>query len=228
MELIPNLHLIQGGRSNIYLWLGEGGPLLIDSGMPNDGAIIETYLQEIGVALDSIKAIFITHTDVDHAGSVSRLQAKSGARVYASAEAAKLLTKGKSPKHMPRLVQLFIDVFMKYKPVPVEVIRIVEDNEVFREDSDWRAIATPGHTMDHISFYSITNGILFAGDALNTRDNRLGSTEKRITADWEAAVRSAKRLLVLHPAVIACGHGKPFVNYEAAAILILYRELEKM
>lgn len=228
MELIPSLHLIEGGRSNIYLWLGDGGPLLVDAGMPGDRAIIERYLQDIGVELASIAAIFVTHTDLDHVGSLSRLQAKSGAKVYASAEATRLLTKGKSPRHMPWLVQLFIDVFMKYKPVSIDAIRTVEDNEEFQKDSDWRVIATPGHTMDHIAYYSVTNGILFAGDALNTRDNQLGSTPKRITADWGEAVQSAKRLLVLHPAVIACGHGRPFVNHEAAAVLMLYRELEKL
>jgi len=196
--------------------------------MPNDAEIIEAYLKDTGIDLESIKAILITHTDLDHVGSVFRLQAKSGAKIYASAQAAKLLTTGKAPRHMPWFVQLIIDVFMKFKPVPIEVIRVVEDKELVRDGSDWRAIATPGHTLDHTSYYSAINGILFAGDALNTRNNYLGSTPKRITANWDAAVRSAKRLLVLHPAVIACGHGRPFVGHEAASVFILYRELDKM
>lgn len=220
--------MIEGGRSNIYLWLGDGGPLLVDTGMPNNAGIIEAYLTDIGLRIDAIEAILITHADLDHVGSVSRLQAKSGAKIYASAGTAELLTKGRSPRHMPWLIQLFIDVFMKYKPVKPELIRIIEDNERFQNGSDWRAIATPGHTMDHTAYYSINNGILFAGDALNTRNDRLGSTPKRITADWDSAVRSARRLLALHPGVIACGHGRPFVDFDAASVFMLGRELDNI
>jgi len=227
MELIPNLHMIEGQRSNIYLWLGDGGPILVDAGMPNDRDKIVSYIAEIGLKLAELKAIFITHADLDHAGSAASIQAQSGATVYAGSETATFLKKGKSPNHMPLLVQLVIDQFMSYPRLPSEVLQIVGDTDTVLESFDWQALATPGHTLDHYAFYSPTYGILFAGDALSTRGDRLQGTPKRITADWNAAIDSAKRLLLLHAATIACGHGRPFINYDANIPIMLYRELDQ-
>ena len=227
MELIPNLHMIEGQRSNIYLWLGDGGPIMVDAGMPNDKDKIVRYIAEIGLKLAELKAIFITHADLDHAGSAASIQAQSGATVYAGFETATFLKKGKSPKHMPLLVQLVIDHLMSYPRLPSGILQIVGDTDTVLDSSDWQALATPGHTLDHFSFYSPANGILFAGDALSTRDDRLQGTPKRITADWNAAIDSAKRLLLFHAATIACGHGRPFINYDANIPIMLYRELDQ-
>ncbi len=94
------------------------------------------------------------------------------------------------------------------------------------ELGDWRALATPGHSPDHYSFASETYGILFAGDALNTRGGRLQNSQKRATADPEAARESALRLLRLHPALIACGHGRPTLAQDAADLMTLQRQLQ--
>lgn len=63
------------------------------------------------------------------------------------------------------------------------------------------------------------------GDALNTRRDRLNCSEERISADIDAARQSARRLLRLTPAVIACGHGRPFLEHSAGDILMLDRAL---
>ena len=225
MEIVPYLHLISGQRSNIYLWLGDGGPLMVDAGMPKDQKAIISYLSKISLPVTALKAIFITHADLDHIGAAAAVQTQSGAKLYCGSLTATLLQNGKFPKHMPWLVQFIIDNFMSYEPVSEAAVQLLVDGESMVESSDWQALASPGHTMDHFSLYSKVNGILFAGDALSTRDNRLQCTPKRITADWGEAVSSARRLLVRHPGVFACGHGEPFVNYEASDVMSLYREL---
>lgn len=226
MELLPNLHWIEGRASNIYLWAGEQGLLLVDTGMPGDAKRIDKYLGKIGREVSDIKAILISHADYDHAGCAALVQERSGASVYAGSESAGLLIQGKSPQHMPALVQFVLDRFFDYRPVPAEAIEIVFDGERVEELGDWRALATPGHSTDHHSFSSETHGILFAGDALNTRGGRLQNSQKRITADPEAARESALRLLRLHPAVIACGHGKPTLSHNAADLIALQRGLQ--
>jgi glyoxylase-like metal-dependent hydrolase (beta-lactamase superfamily II) len=89
-----------------------------------------------------------------------------------------------------------------------------------------QALATPGHTLDHFSFYHPATGVLFAGDAVNTRNGRLQHTPRRITADQTAADRSARRLLALAPAVFACGHGTPLVGSDEN-IRALLNELQE-
>ena len=198
---------------------------MVDAGMPGDVKRIDRYLGKIGRDVSDIRAILISHADYDHAGSVAVVQERSGAAVYAGSESAGLLSQGKSPKHMPAPVQFVVDRFFTYRPVPAEAIKIVSDGEQIEELGDWRALATPGHCPDHHAFASEAHGILFAGDALNTRGGRLQNSQKRVTADPEAARQSALRLLRLHPAVIACGHGKPTLSHKAEDLMALQREL---
>jgi glyoxylase-like metal-dependent hydrolase (beta-lactamase superfamily II) len=147
--------------------------------------------------------------------------------VYTGATTAELLSIGKSPQHMPRLIQFVLDRFMGYPLVPMAAIQVVRDGDILPVLGGLHVLATPGHTLDHHSFFSPTTGVLFAGDALNTRDDRLQSTPKRITADETAARQSALRLLELTPSVIACGHGAPMSNPSSSDLMALTNALER-
>lgn len=225
MELLSNLHWIEGQASNVYLWRSGRGLIMVDTGMPGDTNKILNYLPEHGFKPQDVLAILITHADIDHAGGAAALSARCEAPILASPETTRLLAKGKSPKHLPRIAQFVTDHFFGYKPVPGEQLRLVEDGQRLPEFEEWQAIATPGHCSDHFSFYSPGHGVVFAGDALNTRDDKLGLSAKRVTADQSLAAQSARRLLELTPAVIACGHGRPFVDHDAADIMLVYRQL---
>ena len=227
MEFLPGLHWIEGKQSNIYLWESEEGFLLIDTGVAGDADKILNYIEEMGHQPKDVTAILITHADIDHAGGAAILQAHTGSIVYTGSQTAELLSEGKSPKHMPRVVQFIVDNFMGYTPVPADVIQVIAEGEIIPELEELRIVATPGHTLDHHSFCSDMHGILFTGDALSMRGDRLKNTPKRITADHEAARQSAMRLLRLHPAVFACGHGRPLQNHDANEIMTLYRQLDQ-
>jgi glyoxylase-like metal-dependent hydrolase (beta-lactamase superfamily II) len=225
MQLLPNFFWIEGRASNIYLWQAEAGLLMVDTGMPGDTEKILAYMTANGLDKQGVFAILITHADIDHAGGAAALADRFQAPIYASAATAGYLATGKSPKHLPRLVQFISDRFFGYKPVAGNRVRIVADGQRVPELENWQALATPGHCDDHFSFYSPTHGVLFAGDALNTRGDTLGLGAKRITADQPQAARSARRLLALTPAVLACGHGRPFVHHDAADIMMLFQQL---
>ncbi len=227
MELQSNIYWLDGGASNLYLCVAEDGLTLIDTGMPGRHKLVFEKITALGYALADLKRILITHADIDHAGSAAVIQRETGATVLAGPETAELLRQGKSPKHMPRLAQFILDRFFKYKPVPTTAIQIIHDGAELPVLNQLRALATPGHTLDHFSFYSPATGVLFAGDALNTRNGRLNCTPKRITADQAAATRSAIRLLDLAPALIACGHGRPMNNHSSDDLMQLYKTLRE-
>lgn len=224
-EILPNLHWIEGRASNIYLWIGEDGLALFDTGMAGDADKILDYVAKIGRHSTDLNAILITHADMDHAGGAARLHARTGAPVYAGKETAGYIKDGLSPPHLPKWVQFLMDRFFKYPPVPTTAVRQFTAGGSLPELEDWQVLASPGHTMDHHSFYNQRHGILLAGDALNTRRDRLNCSEKRATADMAAARQSARRLLRLTPAVIACGHGRPFTDHSAGDIMMLDRAL---
>ncbi len=124
------------------------------------------------------------------------------------------------------IVQL-IPLFPTAKAPRAGEVVVTADGDVLPLLGGLHVLATPGHTPDHFSFYSPTLGVLFAGDALNTRNGRLQATPPSITADPDAARRSALRLLALAPAVIACGHGKPFIGHSADDVMSLFNELRQ-
>ncbi len=222
MQIQPDVHWIEGRSSNVYLLAEEDGLTLIDAGMPGDYDVIMAAVEALQPA--KLKQILVTHADIDHVGSLARVQAATNATVFAGAETTVLLPQGRSPEHLPRLIQWFINTFIKYKKVDAASITTFSDADEIPVWGGLRVMATPGHTPDHFSFFSPAKGILFAGDALDTRDGRLHRTPARITADEEAANLSAIRLLELAPATIACGHGEPMSGHNMGDLMDVFNE----
>lgn len=208
-QIAPDIFWLDGGASNLYLCVEDQGVTLIDAGMPRREKLVWAALAQLGRAPTELKHIIITHADLDHAGSTAVLQRDSGATVYASRETAALLPHGRSPRHLPAIAHFFASL-MKYTAVPTAAIQTIQDGQTLPILGGLQVIATPGHTPDHLSLYHPTTGVLFAGDALNSRNNTLQMTPRAITADMQAARQSALRLLHLNPTLIACGHGRPY------------------
>lgn len=209
MKIQDNVYWLDIGQVNCYLCRDEDGYTLIDAATPRRVDDILAALQTFGGADARLVRILLTHADLDHAGSLAAVRERTDATVYAGAATAALLAEGRSPKHMPAVAQFVVDHVMRYGRVEPAHVHIIADGDVLPVLGGLRVIASPGHTPDHFAFYSPSTGILFAGDALNTRENRLQPSPPRITADSVAADASARRLLELQPTLIACGHGAP-------------------
>lgn len=227
MEISPNVHWLETSSSNVYLIVEPPNIVLIDTGMPKQQQAIFKLLNSLGYQPTDLTHILVTHADMDHVGSLAALQEASRARVLAGSASAELIVRGKSPKHMPAVVQWIIDTFIKYGSVSKDKITIFQDGETLPFLGGLQVLATPGHTLDHFSFFSPVAGVLFVGDALNTRDGRINLTPPRITADKTAARHSGIRLLQLSPAVIACGHGTPSTKHTVDDLMHIFNSLRK-
>ncbi len=227
MQIRPDVTLIEGRASNLYLCVDDSGLVLVDSGMPGDRKRVLGEIERLGFQPDQLTHILITHADIDHAGSLAALQEASGAAVYCGALTAQFLQEGKSPEHLPSYLQWFTNLFISYPPIDASCLRVIEDGDELPLLGGLRALATPGHTMDHFSFFCPASGVLFAGDTLHTRNNRLQRSQKRITADEPAADASAIRLLELAPAVFACGHGAPKDDQGSEELMMLFNQLRE-
>lgn len=224
MQLSPHIHWIEGINANVYLGLSPGGLTLFDTGMPGSDRVdgIANYLERLGRRLDDITRIVITHADIDHAGNVASLLAKTDAIVYAGEACFELMRNGRSPQHLPGLIQALSDRFFRYPPVTTEKYFLIRDGETLPFMDGLRVLATPGHTPDHFSFYHPPSGVCIVGDALNTRRGRLQLSPKPISADYAAVVASARKLAQLPTAVYACGHGPPLDQFTFADLINLF------
>ena len=225
MEIVPRLHWFAGRASNVYIWIGQSGLILADTGSPGDAKKIAGYIRDIGYQPTDISTILITHADYDHAGGAAYLQSMSDATVFAGTQTAELLTKGKSPEHLPTFLQSLANIFARYAPLPQHTVKSIEDGEFVDDLSQWQALETPGHSPDHFSYCSPIHGILFAGDALSTRGGSINTGRKILTGNQASANESARRLLELTPAVIACGHGTPMKDHNASDLMTLTKTL---
>ncbi|WP_420641042.1 MBL fold metallo-hydrolase [Candidatus Leptofilum sp.] len=227
MEIAPNVHWLETGSSNVYLIIDTPNIVLIDTGTPRQQDKILGKLRQLGHQPADLTHILVTHADIDHVGSLAALYKATGAQIMAGADSARLISQGKSPKHMPIIAQWIIDTFMKYGAVPQDKISVLKDGETLPFLSGLQVLATPGHTLDHFSFFGPATGILFAGDAIDTRNGRINLTRPSITADKTAARRSAIRLLELSPAIIAAGHGTPSSSHTSDEIMQLFNTLRQ-
>ena len=82
MEITEGIHLIPRVRgANAYLIKRDDGITVIDTGLPGNAGKIIDYVQNIGSHPSDIKTIVLTHSDMDHAGSVARLREETNAKV---------------------------------------------------------------------------------------------------------------------------------------------------
>ncbi len=120
---------------------------VIDPG-PNDPAHIEAIIAAVGER--KVTAIMCTHTHRDHSPAATPLAAKTGAPMIGCAPLVL------SSDH-PRADEAFDDT---YHPD-----RVLVDGEQMR-GTGWTltAVATPGHTSNHLCFALEESGSLFTGD----------------------------------------------------------------
>lgn len=226
-QILNDVYCINTGTVNCYLIRDGESLCLIDTGMPNDARKIVAAIEELNQTSQDLTHILLTHADIDHAGGLSALLKECEPTVYASTETAELIAQGRSPRHLPRLMQFIGDIFFRYPRVAMDKFTTVQEGDTLPIWGGLEVLATPGHTLDHLSFYSPAADILFAGDILNTREGRLQRTPVRITADETAANQSALRLVKMAPAVFACGHGNPLTGDTSSERDRLTREIEQ-
>ncbi|MEO0690124.1 MAG: MBL fold metallo-hydrolase [Pseudomonadota bacterium] len=120
---------------------------VIDPG-PNDPAHIDAIVAAVGGR--SVSAIMCTHTHRDHSPAAAPLAERTGAPIIGCAP---LILKVEGP----RSDEAFDDTY--------EPDRVLEDGEQMR-GTGWTltAVATPGHTSNHLCFALEESGSLFTGD----------------------------------------------------------------
>ena len=134
------------GISSILI-TGEQGDVLIDGGTEAGADLIADNIRKLGFRLSDVKIILQSHEHIDHIGGVARLQRLTGAQVYASPAAAKVLATGTAGAGDPQAGM--------QKPVPIaRVDRVIQDGgQVRLIDILLTAVATPGHTPGALTWH---------------------------------------------------------------------------
>lgn len=213
MEIAAGIYQIEGLRgANAFLIKGEE-LVLIDTGMPGGGEKILGFIQEIGSSPSKLTRILLTHYHWDHIGSAAELKRKTQAQILAH-PGDKPYIDGEKPQPQPSLLNplglLIRAITAFYKTKPVEVDRLLTDSqEIDEPPQKLKVIHAPGHTPGSICFYLPEAKVLFLGDAVNHRLNRLSLPPKLFTTNPAQARESLKKLLQLDFEILCFGHGDP-------------------
>jgi len=210
MEIIPNVHQIRGTVSNCYLIVDADGLTLIDCGLPRDEKTIQAYITRLGYTLRDLKRIIITHADGDHMGSLAALQAKSGARVYASEIEAQAIMRGAMSRELKvnALVRfLMLPLALLFNAKPARVDEFLSEGQVLPVLGGLRVIATEGHTPGHISLFAPASGVLFVGDSIVSQGETMRGSRGINTWDQAKANAAVRKQAALGARIVCAGHG---------------------
>jgi glyoxylase-like metal-dependent hydrolase (beta-lactamase superfamily II) len=212
VKITESVFVVPAVVANAYLILDADGVTLIDAGMPHTDKKILDYIASLGKSPRDLKRILLTHSDIDHIGSLAALRLASGARTYASRIEADAIAKGKASRQikrkgfsMRRLIFSLLGPFMRPKPVRID--EILTDGQILPIAGGLRVIDTSGHTPGHISLFASSSGVLFCGDSMVTDEAGIHGSRPGLTWDSARAEQAVKRQAALGARMVCSGHG---------------------
>ena len=177
--------------TNTYL-VGDRRLAVIDPG-PIDAAHLDAMLHAIGAA--EVAAIVVTHTHADHSPAARRLALKTGAPVYGEGP-----HRPARPLALGEVNPLDGSSDTSFKPD----IALAHGDRIEGDGWTLEAIATPGHTANHLAFALVEEGTLFSGDHVMAWSTSIVAPPDGDMGDYMA---SLDRLIARPERLYYPGHG---------------------
>lgn len=159
-------------RTGAYVVLGDG-LTLVDPGSTRGVPFLLDGLRGLGLKLQDIRRIIVTHVHLDHAGGVGTLMRNlPRATVFCHPRAARHLV---DPTRLQAGAQAvygdrFDSLWGELVPVPSWQVKPQEDLAVVEVGSHaFRFFDSPGHARHHATILDERTGGLFTGDAVGIR-----------------------------------------------------------
>ncbi|MBI3952240.1 MAG: MBL fold metallo-hydrolase [Acidobacteria bacterium] len=215
------------GPVNLFL-IVEDPITLVDTGPKTEEAFrsLRDQVEALGLRLEEIRRIIISHTHEDHAGLAAQIKQISNAAVYVHPWEAHCITGSRDYQAgrkmlrrvgVPAKVLDEMEARWKYirtliDPVPDAQI-LDEGDEVAFASESLRVLHTPGHTPGHICLWRDGERSLIAADTVlkrvtpNPVINLDPRDPNRRFPSLSMYLKSLARLRDLSPTLIYTGHG---------------------
>jgi len=198
VELRPGIYQFHVDRpgSHVYLIKGLVKNVLIDTGMASNLSNLKDRLAEVGLELEDIHLVILTHEHFDHIGAACFF-------FESAVLAAHRLAANKI--HLQDQFVMMSDYFDRLaKPFHAD-ISLQKDAMIELGNYRLRVIHTPGHTSGCICLYEPEHKLLFTGDTVLAGGILSGIFGSGSLSDY---LMSVERLSELRVEALYPGHGK--------------------
>ncbi len=186
-KVADHLYAVKSKIVNLYVYQ-KGEIIVFDAGYPQDPNL-EQEFKKIAILPDKVSHLFLTHTDMDHAG---RLDLFRNATIYLSEKEEQMINGTTC-----RMLNL-------YTNRPIDSYTLLRDNQVIEIGKiKVKAIETPGHTPGSMS-YLVDKSILITGDTLTLRKGHVNPFFWPYNMDGKTQIESIKRLAQLKNISVLC------------------------
>jgi glyoxylase-like metal-dependent hydrolase (beta-lactamase superfamily II) len=242
MEVAPGIYLLKVpipdnplGYVNTYLIDGDERYALVDPGLPSREALsaLKGQLAEIGLGVERIATVVVTHGHPDHFGLAGEIRRLSGAEVVMhDREFPKQLHQFNPDLHRDQMLNWLIangmpqDKTDQLEGPPIGAgdftwwispDRTVEDGETLCIGSQrFEIIWTPGHSPGHICLYHAASRTLLSGDHVlpNITSNvSLNPFTSSMDNPLGAYLDSLGKVALFEVDLVLPGHEDPFHHF---------------
>lgn len=225
MQPITNLTLIpewtdESGAIHPVLLQDEQHLVLVDCGYTGFLPQLERALGERGLTINDLTHVFLTHHDHDHVGTLAALKrsnprirvvaGKSEVDYISGRKPALRLTQARAmqatlPPEQAAAGQAFIEMVERVESATVDLA--VEGGDLLPWCGGCEVLATPGHTLGHVSLYVKSCDTLLAGDAAVLSSGVLVLANPEFAEDIEKAQQSLHQICEHRAKTVVSYHG---------------------
>ena len=210
----------ESGAIHPVLLQDEQHFVLVDCGYTGFLPQLERALGEHGLTINDLTHVFLTHHDHDHVGTLAALKrsnpriqvvaGKSEVDYISGRKPALRLTQARAmqaalPPEQAAAGQAFIEMIERVEPATVDLA--VEGGDLLPWCGGCEVLATPGHTLGHVSLYVKSCDTLLAGDAAVLSSGVLVLANPEFAEDIEKAQQSLNQIYEHHARTVVCYHG---------------------
>src|SRR5437588_733551 len=203
-EVIPGVRRLLADNPSPFTFkgtlsyvVGRGHVAVIDPG-PLDDNHIAALLD--AVRDETVTHIFVTHTHRDHSPAAAKIKDATGAQVLAQGP-----HRPARPLHTGEIRRLDASVDLDFRPD----IKLADGEIVNGKGWTLQAVATPGHTANHMAYAFKEADLLFAGDHVMAWSTTIIAPPDGAMSDYMASLH---KLAERSEPLYLSGHGAPVRN----------------
>jgi glyoxylase-like metal-dependent hydrolase (beta-lactamase superfamily II) len=201
VEVAPGVRAMVAGNPGPFTFkgtvtyiIGRGKVAILDPG-PDDHAHIAALLD--AVRSETVTDIFVTHTHRDHSPAVPAIKAATGATVYAEGP-----HRPARPLHIGEINRLDASADLDFRPD----VALADGAVVSGNGWTLEAVATAGHTANHMAYALKEADLIFSGDHVMAWSTSIVAPPDGAMSDYMA---SLEKLARRSEPLYLPGHGGP-------------------